>query len=257
MEELKDQVAIVTGASRGIGRVTALALARAGASVVCTARSTAGTPAKMPGNIEEAADAVRAEGGQALAVRCDISREDEVDALIERTLAEFGRIDLLVNNAAVNAAAPFSATTVKRWDLILNVNLRGTFLCTRAVLPGMLRHGSGRIVNVSSGAAADGQMAADYRVIPYAVAKAGIEALTRGLGAELRPQRIPVNCLRIETAVATEGAALMNPDVDLSGWERPEAVAEAIVWLATRNAAYTGNVLTVGEVRALLHGGAD
>ncbi len=128
-------VAIVTGASRGIGRHIALALARDGMDIVCAARSTKDSPSKLAGTIEETAEQVEAIGRRALAVVCDIRDEEQVDAMITQTVDAFGRLDLLVNNAAVVAPAPFAEITAKRWDLMLDVNLRGTMLCSRAVLP--------------------------------------------------------------------------------------------------------------------------
>ena len=253
---LQDAVAVVTGASRGIGRATALALAREGAHVVCTARSTEAAPSKLPGTIEETAQELRALGRRALAIPCNVSREEEVEALARIALAEFGRVDILVNNAAVNHWAPLAETPLKRWDLVLNVNLRGTFLCTSAFLPAMLEQGSGRVVNVSSGAAVDVEVTVELGIIPYSVSKAAVEKLTEGLGLELQPRGVSVNCLRIEMGIATKGARLMNPEMDFSDWEKPEAAADAVVWLATREPAYTGHVVTIAEVRQALDRGS-
>jgi len=247
--DLTGAVAVVTGASRGIGRAAALAFARAGAQIVCTARSTAATPSKIPGTIDEVAEQVRALGRGALAVRCDISQEEQVEALAQCTLDEFGRIDILVNNAAVNFRAPFAETPMKRWDLVLNVNLRGSVLCTKAFLPHMLKRGSGSIVNVSSGAV-NPELA--LGIVPYAVSKAGLEMLTRALALELRPHHIAVNGLRIETSVASEGAVFFNPEAVSPDWDTPEAVGADIFWLATRAPSFTGHVLTMAEVRAAM-----
>ena len=200
---LRDAVAVVTGASRGIGRATAIALAREGAGVVCTARSTAGSPSKLPGTIDETVREIETFGRHAFAVRCDISREQDIEDLAKRTLDRFGRIDILVNNAAVNTWVPFAEMSLKRWDLVLNVNLRGTVLATKAFLPAMIDQGGGRIVNVSSGAAVDLKVAAELGIIPYAVSKAAIETLTEGLALEVGANGVAVNCLRIEMSVAT------------------------------------------------------
>jgi citronellol/citronellal dehydrogenase len=247
--KLEDSVAVVTGASRGIGRATAVVLARAGAHVVCTARSTESAPSKMPGTIDQTVQQVRALGRRALAVRCDVSQEDQVEALAQRTLAEFGRIDVLVNNAAANYWVPFVDMPTKRWDLVVNVNLRGAVLCTKAFLPRMVQQRSGRIINVSSGTAVDPEIAASYAMLAYAVSKAGLEMFTRGLALELRPHQIAVNALRIETYVATEGAVMFNPEADSSTWDKPETAGEYILWLATREPAFTGKVMTMAEVR--------
>ncbi|MFN8628499.1 MAG: SDR family NAD(P)-dependent oxidoreductase [Candidatus Binatia bacterium] len=245
--DLTGAVAVVTGASRGIGRAAALAFARAGAHVVCTARSTAAAPSKIPGTIDDVAEQVRALGRGALAVCCDIREEEQVEALARSTMERFGRIDILVNNAAVNFRAPFAETPMKRWDLVLDVNLRGSVLCTKAVLPHMRTRGSGSIVNVSSGAV-NPELASG--IVPYAVSKAGLEMLTRALALELRPRRIAVNGLRIESSVASEGAVFFNPQAVSSDWDTPEAVGEDIFWLATREPTFTGQVLTMAEVRA-------
>ena len=242
-------VGIVTGASRGIGRHIALALARDGMDIVCAARSTREAPSKLPGTIEETASEVEALGQRALAVPCDIRQEDQVAELVRRTAEELGRIDVLVNNAAVVAPAPFSEITAKRWDLMLDVNLGGTVLCCRTVLPVMLKQGSGRIINVSSGAVTDPKLAAQLGIIPYAVSKAAVEALTTALAHELEPRGIAVNCLRIESAIATEGAKLADPGVE-SEWEQPETAADAVRWLAGRETSYTGHVVTMAEARA-------
>jgi citronellol/citronellal dehydrogenase len=253
---LRDSVAVVTGASRGIGRALALALAREGASVVCTARSTAATPSKLPGTLDETLRAIEAAGGNAIAVPCDVSQRDQVEAMAHRALHAFGRVDLLVNNAAVNYWSPFAELPLKRWDLVLNVNLRGTVLCTHAFLPAMLQRGAGSIVNVSSGAVTDVKATVDLGIIPYAVSKAAVERFTTFLAEELRPAGIAVNCLRIEEAISTEGARALNPAHEAWGWETPEACAEAILWLASRDPADTGRVVTLADVRAARDGEA-
>lgn len=248
---LQNAVAVVTGASRGIGRAIAIALARAGAHVVCTARSTITNPSKLAGTVEETARQITIAGGRALAIVCDVSREEQVEALARRTLAECGRIDVLINNAAVNfKGVSFSELPLKRWDLLLNVDLRGPVLCTKAFLPQMLRQQSGRVINISSGAAVDPEITAQFGLLPYAVAKAGLETFTRGLAREVSAHGIAVNALRIETYVASEGAIMFNPDANYSSWEKPETVGDQVVWLATRDPSYTGHVVTMADIRA-------
>jgi NAD(P)-dependent dehydrogenase (short-subunit alcohol dehydrogenase family) len=254
---LNDSVAVITGASRGIGRATAMAMARAGVNVVCVGRSTDATPSKLPGTIDETAREVEALGDRtrsvrALAVPCDVSLGGDVEALRERVIAEFGRVDLLLNNAAVNYRAPLAEVPVERWDQMMNVNLRGAFLCARAFLPHM-RPGSS-IINVSSGAAAEPALSAELGIIPYAVSKAALESLAQSLAEELRERQIAVNGLRIESAVATEGARAVDPKGDYSSWETPESVADAIVWMAGRDTSWTGKIVTVGEVKSLVEG---
>jgi NAD(P)-dependent dehydrogenase (short-subunit alcohol dehydrogenase family) len=245
--QLEGRVAIVTGASRGIGRAIALALANEGAAVACAARSSDAAPAKLPGTVDETARQLEALGGRALAVPCDLRDESQVQALVERTMAAFGRIDLLVNNAAVNYRAPFAETPASRWDLVLDVNLGGSVRAIRAALPHL---DGGSVVNVSSGAVADARVTAGLGIVAYTVSKAAVEKLTETLALELQPRRIAVNCLRIESPVATEGARAVDPEGDFSAWEQPETVADAVLWLATRPPPYTGRIVTVAETRA-------
>ena len=248
---LEGQVAVVTGASRGIGRAIAIDFARAGADVVVSARSSESAPSKLPGTIEQTAREVEATGRRALAVATDVTDEAQVGALAERTLAQFGRIDILVNNAGISFPAPFAQTPLKRWDLVMNVNLRGPVMCTQAFLPRMLEQGSGRSINISSYLAEvlmPGMMS-------YSVSKIALEKLTQYLAEELQPKGIAVNALRIELMIATEGWQYRNPDVDYSSWDKPDAASEATLWLATRDLSYTGRVVTIAEVRQQMAAG--
>ena len=242
---------MVTGASRGIGRAIAVEFARAGADVVVTARTTESAPSKLPGTIEETARQVRALGRRALAIPTDVTDEAQVDEMARRTLEEFGRIDILVNNAGISFPAPFHQTPRKRWDLVLNVNLRGPVLCTQAFLPRMTEQGSGRIINISS-YLAEVLMPG---MLSYSVSKIALEKLTQGLAAELQEHRIAVNALRIELNIATEGWVFRNPEIDFSTWEKPEAAAQAALWLATRELSYSGKVVTIAEVRQAMAAG--
>ncbi len=244
---LAGKVAVVTGASRGIGRATAIALARAGADVVVAARTVEEGQARLPGTIAETAREVEALGRRVLAVPTDLTRDEQVEELVRRTLETFGRADILVNNAAVNYMAPFAEMPMRRWDLVLNVNLRGTVLCTRLFLPHMLERGRGTIVNVSSYLA----VAPMPRTLAYGVSKIAIEKFSQGLAQELLGTGVSVNCLRIETNVASEGWTFLNPGTDYSTWERPEGAAECIVWLAMQPPTLTGLVLSMADVRRL------
>ena len=242
--DVRDKVALVTGASRGIGRSIALALADAGADVVCTARSTEASPSKLPGTIEDTAREVEARGRRGLAIPANVAREEEVEAMARRTLEEFGRLDILVNNAGISAPGRLLDLPVKRWDLVMNVNLRGPYLCLRAFLPTMIEQGSGCIINVSSLAAhTDGMWG-----LAYSVSKAALERLTVGLAAEVASHNIAVNALKIERLVSSEGFVYLNPEADHSAWEKPEAVGEAALWLITRDPSFTGRVVTLEEI---------
>ena len=244
--KLKDKVAIVTGASRGIGKAIAISLATEGANVVIAARTEQeGGP--LPGTIYKTADAIRALGGQALAIRTDVTKEDQVMELVERTLKEFGVIDILVNNAGIDFPGKVIDVPIKRWDLIMAVNLRGTFLCTKAVLPTMVRRRSGNIINLSS--------VAGTRLIvldlAYGVSKAAIERFTYGLAQEVKEYNIAVNAL-CPSVTDTEGVALWMPSKDKSGWQKPEMWGRYTVFLATQDAkSLTGRVLSAEELAEL------
>ena len=249
---LQDAVAVVTGASRGIGKATAIALAREGAHVVCAARSTEDAPSKIPGTIDETVREIQALGRRALAVPCNLMKDEEVGALARRTLDEFGRIDLLINNAGTMYRVPFAEMTMKQWDVVLNVNLRGTVLCTKAFLPKMMEQRSGCIINVSSGAASvplAQLVELNLHNLAYSVSKLAVDHLTEGLALELRPYNINVTCLRVDVNIAAEGAVYYNPDIDYSQAEKPETGAEAILWLATHESDYNGRVVSITEIR--------
>ncbi len=242
--DVQDKVAVVTGASRGIGRAIAVALAAAGADVVCTARSSEASPSKLPGTIDQTAREVEALGRRALAIPVNLAKDEEVEAMARRTLAELGRIDILVNNAGISAPGSILDVPLKRWDLVLNVNLRGAYLCIRAFLPTMMEQRSGCIINISSYASwVQGGWG-----LAYSVSKAALERLTTALAAEVRPYNIAVNALQIERFVASEGFVYLTPGADHSTWDKPEVVGEAVLWMISHDPSYTGHVVTLGDI---------
>jgi len=233
------KVAIVTGASRGIGKATALALAREGAGVVVAARTE--SAGQLPGTIHETAREIAALGGQALAIRTDVSDEESVGAMVRQTIERFGRIDILVNNASVAFYPPVAETPPRRWDLVVKVNLRGPFLCTRAVLPTMMAQRGGSIVNLSSKAADPGGPI--YVGVAYCATKAAIERFTTALAQEVRPYNIAVNAVKPRQEVSTEGMRFWNPQADWSRWDRPEDfLVKGILFLASQQPPFTGGV---------------
>lgn len=243
-EALAGRVAIVTGASRGIGRGLALGLAHAGAAVVCAARSETEAPARLPGTIHATADAIRADGGVALARRCDIGVEDDIVSLIDTTRSEFGRVDVLVNNAMAPTRAPFLDSTTAEWDESMRVNVRSLYLTCRAVVPPMADGGGGSIINISSGAADPNVTGLPAGFLTYSVAKAALERFSTGLADEVRSLGVAVNALR-PGAVKTETAVHeLGEDWDWTGWTTPDAVVPAVVFLAAqRGDEVTGRVL--------------
>jgi NAD(P)-dependent dehydrogenase (short-subunit alcohol dehydrogenase family) len=244
--KLKGKVAIVTGASRGIGKAIAVTLAEEGADVVVAARSEV-EEGLLPGTIYKTADQISVLGRRALAIKTDVTKEEEVAEMVRRTLQEFGPIDILVNNAGVNAPGCVLDISIKRWDLVIAVNLRGTFLCTKAVLPIMVERRAGSIINLSSPVA---------RIpvfdIAYGVAKAAIERFTIGLAEELREYNIAVNAL-CPSATDTEGMRLWFVEADRSGWQKPEMWGKYAAFLASQDAnTLNGKVLTAEELAELV-----
>ena len=244
--KLDKKVAIITGASRGIGKGIAFALAAEGATAVIAAR-TEQEGGRLPGTIYHTAEEIIARGGKALAVKADISKEDEVDALIKRVISECGRIDILVNNAGITVPGTMLEVTVRHWDLIMNVNLRGAFLCTRAVLPLMAAQKSGCIINMSS--ILGTRLIA--KGVPYGTTKAAIERFTMGLAREVKTYNITVNAL-VPGFTDTEGVRAWLPERERAGWQKTELWGDNAVFLACQDVStLTGKCLTAEEVEAI------
>ncbi len=198
----------------------------------------------LPGTIEDTARQVEAVGRRALAVPADVSKEEDVEALAKRALTEFGRVDILINNAAIAAPGDFLEVPVGRWDLVFNVNVRGPYLCVRAFLPGMIERRSGCIINVSSYASHEEGTSG----LAYSVSKAALERFTTGLAPHLTPSGVNVNCLQIERFVSSEGFVYLTPQADHSTWDTPEKVGDDLVWLVRREPSFTGQILTLTDI---------
>jgi len=241
---LKGQKALVTGASSGIGAGVARALGAAGASVAVNYVGN-------PGAAEAVADDIRAAGAPAIAVKADVSREDEVQAMFHRMFAEFGTIDILVNNAGLQKDAAFTEMTLAQWNAVIDVNLTGMFLCAREAAREMIRRGirpevsraAGKIICISS----------VHEVIPwaghvnYAASKGGVKLLMQSLGQELAPHRIRVNSIApgaVQTPINREAwetpealAALLKL-IPYGRIGQPEDIGKAVAWLASDDADY-------------------
>jgi len=252
MERLDGCVAIVTGASRGIGKALALGLGARGAAIVCAARTATPDPSGLPGTIHATAGEIERAGGRALAVRCHLGRADDLGHLVDATVERFGRIDVLVNNAMAPTRGRFDDLSIEAWDESMATNLRSLFVLAKLVIPLMAATGGGSIVNISSGGADHAATAAmPPGFLAYSVAKAAMERFTTALAPEIAALGIVVNALR-PGAVKTELAVReLGENFDWTGWTSPEAVVPAVAWLAAQRATgFTGRILDVSQFGA-------
>ncbi len=252
--QLQDKVAIVTGASRGIGKAIALGLAAQGAAVVAAARSETQVDPCLPGTIHQTVAAIQASGGRARAARCDVTDEASVQAMVEETVQAYGRIDVLVNNAGVAFGRSILETSLKRWELVLKVNLTGAFLCSRAVLPHMAAQGRGAIVNISSLAADEKGPGLVNTGVAYAVAKAGLDRLTWGLAAEAGRHGVAVNGLKPVKVVDSEGMRFWSSEEERKDWTTPDKMVACAVFLAGQHAGAVSGVVATDEEYFAWHG---
>ncbi|HPA45353.1 MAG TPA: 3-oxoacyl-ACP reductase family protein [bacterium] len=242
---LEGKVALVTGASTGIGAATAIALAREGADVAVNYLRSKQAAEEVAAQIEKL-------GRRVSLVQADVKVASEVDAMIEKTVAELGPVDILFNNAgALVARCPVVEMTEELWDEVIALNVKGTFLPTRRVIAGMMERGWGRIINNASVAAQHG---GGPGVVAYASAKGAVIGFTRGLAKELAATGVTCNAVApglIETPFhdkftdAEKRKALVQM-VPMRRWARPEEVASAVVFLAGKGSSYmTGQTLTI------------
>ena len=271
--QLKDKVAIVTGSSRGIGKAYALALAREGAKIVVAARSEQehDTPKEaldrgarhvqglLPGNIHATAEEVRALGSEALPVRCDVTKEADVQAMVAAAMERFGRIDILINNAAIYPR--FHSLEIDPEDFVGNfrVNTLGPYLCAKHVLPQMIKQKSGNVVCMTSKTSMfmpieNWTMAQDLLV--YAVTKAGVNRMVSYLAGEMRDQGIAVNAL-VPGMIRTQGLVDAMPEnydysKDKVQWydPTPEHLGPAMLWLVQQTPqTFSGQVVITDEFK--------
>ena len=254
--DLDEQVAVVTGAGRGIGRAIALRFANEQAYVTVADINYE--------NAQGVVQEIEKAGGQALPLKVDVTRKDDVERMVRQTAERFGRLDILVNNAGIGVVAPLMDTDEETWDALMNVNAKGVLLCSQAAARHMIAQGSGgRIINNASGA---GKIAPgkDVPLGAYAASKHAVVALTKQMGLELSSHGILVNCVCagiVETAMwdlidretaKLEGAPLGSvkaravESIPLGRIEKPEDVANMVAFLASSDASYiTGQALNV------------
>lgn len=240
---LKNKIAIITGAGSGIGRASALAFAREGAKVLAADWSEAGG--------QETVKLIKKQKGRAVFMKVDVSSAADAENMVKQCLAEYGRVDILFNNAGIVKMGALAETTEADWDQVINVNLKGVFLCSKAVLPQMLKQGKGKIISTASIAGLVGF----EQIGPYCASKGGIIALTRELAVEYGPKKINANCIApgvIKTAMtkdmladpaAKQGFMASTPYPRLG---EPEDIALAALYLASDESDFVnGEVLVV------------
>jgi NAD(P)-dependent dehydrogenase (short-subunit alcohol dehydrogenase family) len=259
---LQGKVAVITGASRGLGEYCAVGYAREGAKVVIAARTETETDPRLPGTIHHTAELVKAAGGEALPVVCNVADMESVEAMVARTLDRWGRIDILMTNAAVQPQGMISTIKPKSWELEFNINVHGPFRCMRAVLPAMQAQQSGNIINISSVAAFGGSH--------YGATKRAIEAMTIGLARELKDEGIAVNAMRPVGAINTPGLLFGRPASRPAGaagpaagvarpnLPAPDSYVEAAILLALQTPeTFTGQVYNDAQLIQRLASDAD
>ncbi|HUK29066.1 MAG TPA: 3-oxoacyl-ACP reductase family protein [Candidatus Acidoferrales bacterium] len=249
MNRLKDQVAIITGASRGIGRSIAEVFANEGARVVINYNSEDAKASEVAKGIEK-------EGGQAISIKSNVSNSQDVKRLVNTTLEKFGRIDILVNNAGVMFPEDFLAASEEVWDKTIDINLKGAYLCSKEVAPIMIKQKKGKIINISSNSGL--YHPSSMRYVEYVASKAGMNGMTKALALRLGPY-ITVNAI-CPGYIKTEMVAHNDPATEkmlldetaLKRFGRPDEVASAAVYLASNEADFvTGELLIVAGGRGM------
>lgn len=241
---LKDKVAIVTGSSRGVGRAVALAFGKEGAKVVVNYSSS-------KGSADEVVTQIMDMGSKAVAVKADVSKRDEAENLINTAIETFGRVDILVNNAGFTRPAMMLKMTDEEWDAVVNIHMKGAFLCSQAAARHMVEHKSGKIINVSSVAGIVGTVGQ----INYSAAKGGVVSMTKSMARELARYGICVNVISLGI-VATDMTEKIRSDEKLKEiyinrilfkrFAEPEDITPAFVFFASDESNYiTGQLLCV------------
>lgn len=246
---MSNPVALVTGASRGIGKQLCLNLAVKGYNIVCVARSSLDSPSKLPGNVDDTAQAVRKLGAEAMPVSLDVRDEEGVAKLAQQVTEHFGRCDLLINNAALAPPKPALEDSPARWRAVVDVNLNGPFYLIyhfRNLLKNSVL--GGRVVNISS----EASVFPEYGRAVYTASKRGLEGMSDALAHDLQGE-IAVNVLRIDLPVWSEGFAATLSGENARRFEHPCIISDAVIWLADKPLAHTGEIHRITELRKLGH----
>jgi citronellol/citronellal dehydrogenase len=246
---LKGKTIFITGASRGIGHAIGLRAARDGANIVIAAKTVEPHP-KLPGTIYTAAEDMEKAGGKALPIACDIRSEEQVADAFQKTVEKFGGIDILVNNASALGLSDTQKTEMKRFDLMHQINARGTFMCSKYAIPHLRKAQNPHILNISPPLNMSPKWFAPW--VAYTMAKYGMSMCTLGMAEELRKSGIGVNSLWPETAIATAAVAnLLGGEQMIKGSRKPEIMSDAAYLVLNRIAKEcTGNFFIDVDVLA-------
>lgn len=245
----KNKTAIITGATRGIGKAIALRLAKEGANIVIAAKSVEENP-KLGGTIFTAAAEIEAAGGKALAVQCDIRFEDQIQNVVDKTAAQFGGIDILINNASAISLTPTEKTEPKRFDLMHDINVRGTFMMTRACIPHLRKSANPHILTLSPPISLDPKWLAPH--VAYTLTKFNMSMMTIGWAAEFKNDKIAANALWPRTTIDTAAVRNLLGGEMLANMSRtPEILADAAYYILRKPSTdCTGNLFIDEQVLA-------
>ncbi len=246
MESLKGKTLFITGASRGIGKAIAIRAANDGANIVIAAKTDQPNP-KLPGTIHTAAAEIEAAGGKALPLMVDIRDENQIHDAVARAVETFGGIDILINNASAISLTSTLDTPAKRFDLMIGVNVRGTFLCSQACIPHLKKALNPHITMISPPLNMEERWFAPH--VAYTIAKYGMSQCVLGLAGELRDDGIAVNALWPRTTIATAAVNMLGGDRMMKKSRKPEIMADAAHYVLTRPARdFTGRFVTDEQV---------
>jgi 3-oxoacyl-[acyl-carrier protein] reductase len=242
MESLQGKIALVTGAGRGIGKAISMELANAGVSVAVLARTES--------EVRETAEKIDKLHGAALPLTADVTNPEQIQQCVENIIQRWGKLDILINNAGFARFKPFTELSLEEWKQTIEVNLTGTFIVTKAVLPYMIARNSGSIINISSNSG--------LRPIPkqsaYCAAKHGVIGLTKTLAMELKPYGIRVHAI-CPGGVITRLSEENMPERDKSNWMQPEDVAHAVMYLLTQHPRATTDIIYLRRYDSVPLGG--
>ena len=246
---LNNKTAFITGASRGIGKAIALQLAKNGANIVVAAKSVEENP-KLGGTIFSAAEEIEKAGGKALAVQCDIRFEDQIQAAVDKAVAQFGGIDIVINNASAISLTPTEQTEPKRFDLMHDINVRGTFFVTKACIPHLKRSSNAHILTLSPPINLNPKWLNGH--VAYTITKFSMSMMAIGWAAELKQYRIASNALWPRTTIDTAAVRNLLGGEMLAKMSRtPDILADAAFYILTKPSAdCTGNCFIDEEVMA-------